>query len=110
MSSDRELSLDEVGARMREDAQLIGEALRREAAEVRRAVGGFVERHPYQAAGAAFALGFLLSGGLISRTTFRALAFASRLVVVRLVRQLVGAAGLEVIFNGAVGVGEPVER
>jgi DUF883 C-terminal glycine zipper region len=110
MSSEHELSLDEVSARVRKDAQLIGDALRREVGEIRRAAGDYVEQHPYQAAGAAFALGFLLSGGLISRTTWRSLRFASRFFAIRLLRELVSAAGVGVIFGGAVGGGEPVER
>jgi len=110
MNDEPELSLDEVGERVRKDAKLIGDALRREANHLRSAAGRFIEDHPYQAVGAAFAIGFLLSGGLISRTTWRSLGIASRFVVGRLARELLGASGLAAILSGADGGSQPIEQ
>ncbi len=91
-------SLSEVGDKMREDLSELREAVQRETDELARNARSYIEQHPYAAVGAAFGIGFLLAGGLFSRTTARALGFGTRFLVGRMVRQLIAGAGAGMAF------------
>ena len=91
-------SLSEVSDKMREDFTQLREAVQRETDALSRQARSYIEQHPYAAVGAAFGVGFLLSGGLFSRTTARTLAFGTRFLVGRLVRQMIAGAGAGMAF------------
>jgi hypothetical protein len=91
-------SLSEVGDRVREDLDLLHEAVQRQTDQLRQKATGFIHEHPYSAVGAAFGIGFLLSGGLFSKATVRTLSFGTRFFVGRLMRQLFAGAGAGLLF------------
>jgi hypothetical protein len=92
MESD-EPSLSDVGEKVRQDFQLFREAVQRETGELRERARTYVDQHPWAAVGAAFGIGFLLSGGLFSRATARTLAFGTRFLIGRAIKQLIAGAG-----------------
>jgi hypothetical protein len=91
-------SLSEVSDKMREDFDMLREAVQRETDELTRQARGYIEQHPYAAVGAAFGVGFLLAGGLFSRATARGLSFGGRFLLGRVIRQLVGGAAAGMAF------------
>jgi hypothetical protein len=86
-------SLREAGARIRQDFSFLRDAVEQPVIELRDAAYGFVDEHPLVAVGAAFGVGFVLAGGLFSRTTARALSFGTRFVVGKLLREALLGAG-----------------
>lgn len=103
--------LSELGDRMREDFSLLGEALRRETQGLRETVSTMVNEHPYATMGAAFGVGFLLAGGLFSRTTARTLSFGTRFLVGKLLRMALMGAGTSFLASEELrrAVGTPNE-
>jgi hypothetical protein len=91
-------SLSEMRDKMREDLNLLRDTVQRESREYLSNARAWVEQHPYAAVGAAFGAGFLLAGGLFSRTTARALGFGTRFLIGRLMRQLIAGAGAGMAF------------
>jgi hypothetical protein len=87
-------SLGEVGDRVRQDFGLFREALQRETADLRNTANKYIQEHPLYAIGAAFGVGFLLSGGLFSRFTARGLGFGARFFIGRMLREVIGGAGV----------------
>ena len=94
-------SLSEMRSRMREDVDLIREAVGRETAELRDTVLKFVDEHPFGAVGAAFGVGFVLAGGLFSRTTARVLGLSTRFVIGRFIEQALVGTGLGMLMPDA---------
>jgi hypothetical protein len=88
-----EPSLSEVSERVRNDFGMFRDALERETANLRGTANKYVQEHPLYAVGAAFGVGFLLSGGLFSRFTARGLSFGARFLLGRMLRQVIGGAG-----------------
>ncbi len=88
-----EPSLSEVSERVRQDFDLFRDALQRETADLRNTANKYIQEHPLYAVGAAFGVGFLLSGGLFSKFTARGVSFATRFFVGRMLRQVIGGAG-----------------
>jgi hypothetical protein len=93
MSSDGP-SLAEASDKMRDDFALLREAFQRETDHFAQEARRYVEEHPYASVGAAFGVGFLLAGGLFSRTTARGLSFGARFLLGRVIRQLLGGAAV----------------
>jgi hypothetical protein len=83
--------------RMRDDLSLFGASLRREAEELRETAYRMVNQHPYASLGAAFGVGFLLAGGLFSRTTARTLSLGTRFLVERLLRSALFSVGASLL-------------
>lgn len=59
----------------------------------------WVTEHPLAAIGAAFGVGFVLAGGLVSKTTLRVLKLGARLYFRRFVGDLVSK-GTQELFGG----------
>jgi len=56
--------------------------------EIRETITNYVDAHPLAAVGIAFGAGYLLSGALFSRTTFRAATIGGRLAFGGLLKQV----------------------
>jgi hypothetical protein len=84
---------DRVGANFDELRARVGERTR----ELQSTVRQFVDENPLGAVGIAFGVGYLLSGALFSRATFKAASLGGRLVVGGLVRTLVAGVGPSLI-------------
>jgi cell division septum initiation protein DivIVA len=68
---------------------------------------GRVKKNPYGMVATAFGIGYVLGGGLFSRTTSRALGLAARLAAVPAVRdQLIEAA--EAVLDGVLEQTRPI--
>ncbi len=83
-------------------ARSFGEELRGTAADFGRALDlrGRAQRHPYLLVAAAASLGYVLGGGLFTRTTARLVGLAGRVAALPLVRsELLGLA--EAMFSGS---------
>jgi glycine zipper-containing protein DUF883 len=93
-----EPSLSEVSNKMREDLDLLREAVQRETDHFANEARTYIQQHPYAAVGAAFGVGFLLAGGLFSRATARGISFGARFFLGRAIRQLVGGAAAGMAF------------
>ena len=91
-------SLSEVREKVREDVDLFREAVQRETDEFTRNARSYIEQHPYVAVGAAFGVGYILAGGLFSKMTARTLAFGTRFLAGRLLRELLAGAGAGMAF------------
>src|SRR5690349_5106417 len=95
MESDRTTpTLGEVSGRMREDLQKLREAIEQQTSQPRSNLVGLANQRPFATVAAALGVGFILSGGLFSRTTARAIAFGGRWLLSALVRQAVAAEGM----------------
>jgi hypothetical protein len=86
--------LAEVSSRMREDFVLLRGALERRGGELRDATLRFIDEHPIASVAAAFGAGYVLAGGLFSRTTGRALGFGTRFFIGQMLKQAFAGAGL----------------
>jgi ElaB/YqjD/DUF883 family membrane-anchored ribosome-binding protein len=67
------------------------------ARELQARVRHFVAEHPLGAVGIAFGVGYLLSGAIFSRATFKVVGVGSRLVAGGLLRQIVAGVGPAVL-------------
>jgi hypothetical protein len=83
-----DVQVGEAGERVLADIDELRTAVQHRAAMLSQTVSGFVDEHPYAAMGAAFGAGYLLSGGLYSRTTRRALRLGARLLAGVLVKHV----------------------
>jgi hypothetical protein len=86
-------SVSEAGSKVREDFDQFREAVQRETEQIRKTANQFIQEHPFYAVGAAFGVGFILSGGLFSKATARTLKFGTRFLMGRLIRNLIAGAG-----------------
>jgi hypothetical protein len=77
------------GEQVEESFNAIRDELVRRAQELRDQIEGYVDEHPLAAVGAAFGIGYLLSGALFSRLTARVAGFAGRLAFGNVMRALV---------------------
>jgi hypothetical protein len=104
MSADQEPappSIEEVAERVREDLWMLRDAASRRRDELYDRARGFIDQHPLAAVGAAFALGYVLSGALLSRATVRVAVLAGRLFLGRAMRAA-AESGVEAVHgNGA---------
>lgn len=80
---------DRVGVSFDEVRSRLGERTR----ELQSTVHELVEGNPLGAVGLAFGVGYLLSGALFSRATFKVASLGGRLVIGGLMRQLVAGIG-----------------
>lgn len=90
-------SLENLGERVREDVKLIRRAAERQRDEILGRVRELVKEQPLLALGAAFGIGYLLSGALISRATGKMLLLSSRLAFAALLKQLVAGGTLDLL-------------
>lgn len=102
-------TMDEVKNRVGENFDEMRDGLSERTQEIREAVTGYVDENPLAAVGIAFGVGYLLSGALFSRTTFRAASYGGRFVLGRFVKQLVAGIGpgmLAAMVSGRGGESE----
>jgi hypothetical protein len=97
--------LAEMTDRVRSDLSELGHVAGEKSAELRDRLYEFVQQQPLPALGAAFAVGYLLSGALFSRATGRVVAMASRILLGRLAQQVLDAGAL-----GALSGERPATR
>lgn len=84
-----ENTMDDVEQRVRDDLEDAREALRARVREIRQTVTNYVEAHPLASVGIAFGAGYIVSGALFSRTTFKAASIGGRFALGGLFKQLV---------------------
>ena len=85
-------TIGEATAHMRDDVAQLREAAERRGDEVIEQIRSLVVEHPLAAVGAAFGIGYLLSGALVSRTTLRFGLLGARWYAGRMMRDLVAPA------------------
>lgn len=78
----------DIGAQAREDFHMMREAAQKHGSDFIEGWRSFVEEHPFAAVGAAFGIGFALSGGLMSRATFKIGSLVARLYGRRFIGEL----------------------
>ena len=100
-----EKSMDDVTKRVGENLSEIREELGERTQELRNTIGNYVDANPLAAVGIAFGVGYLLSGALFSRTTFKAAHVGARFALGGLVKQLVAGIGPGMIMAAMGGRG-----
>ncbi len=96
-------TMDDVTKRVGDNLKEIREELGERARQVRDAVGEYVDANPLASVGIAFGVGYLLSGALFSRTTFRAAHLGARFALGGLVRQIVAGIGPGMVIAAMTG-------
>jgi hypothetical protein len=85
--------MNEVADRVGENFDEVRARLSERTRQLQSTVQQFVDDNPLGAVGIAFGIGYLLSGALFSRATFKAASVGGRLVVGGFLRQLVAGIG-----------------
>ncbi len=88
-----ENTMDDVRQRVGDNFEQLREELSERTQEIRDTVGNYVDAHPLAAVGIAFGVGYLLSGALFSRTTFKVASIGGRIAFGGLLKQLVVGIG-----------------
>lgn len=99
-------TMDDVKQRVSENFDGVREELGERVQEIRETVTNYVDANPLAAVGIAFGVGYLLSGALFSRTTFKAASIGGRFALGGLLRQLVAGIGPGMIAAALGGRGE----
>jgi hypothetical protein len=86
-------SMDDLKQRVGDNLNEIREELGERTQEIRETVGNYVDAHPLAAVGIAFGAGYLLSGALFSRTTFKAVNIGARFALGGAIKQLLAGIG-----------------
>jgi ElaB/YqjD/DUF883 family membrane-anchored ribosome-binding protein len=84
---------DDVAQRVGENFEALRARLGERTQELRDTISNFVEEQPLAAVGIAFGVGYLLSGALFSRTTFKAASVGSKFVFGGFLKQLLTGIG-----------------
>jgi hypothetical protein len=100
--------INEVADRVGENFEEVKSRLGQRTRDLQSSVQQFVDDNPLGAVGIAFGVGYLLSGALFSRATFKAVSVGGRLVAGGLMRQL--AAGIGPALIGAILDGREQSR
>jgi hypothetical protein len=98
--------IEDVTQRLGDNLNELREELGARTADLRAAVGNFVDAKPLTAIGIAFGVGYLLSGALFSRTTLRAATIGGRFAFGGLLKQLVAGIGPGMIIAAMSGGAE----
>ena len=94
-----ENTMDDVKQRVGENFDEVREELGERVQEIRDTVSNYVEAHPLHAVGIAFGVGYLLSGALFSRTTFKAASIGGRFALGGFLKQLVAGIGPGILMR-----------
>jgi len=98
-----ENTMDDVKQRVGENFDEVREELGERVQEIRDTVTNFVEAHPLQSVGIAFGVGYLLSGALFSRTTFKVASIGGRFAPGGFLKQLVAGIGPGILMGAMSG-------
>jgi hypothetical protein len=98
-----EPSTDDAAPPVGERLDELRDAVTERTQQIRDAVTGFVAEKPLAAVGIAFGVGYLLSGALFSRTTFRAAHLGARLAFGAALKQLLVGVGPGLLFGAMSG-------
>jgi hypothetical protein len=88
-----ENTMDEAKQQVVENFDELREQLGERVQEIRDTVTNYVDAHPIASIGIAFGVGYLLSGALFSRTTFKAASIGGRFALGGFLKQLVAGIG-----------------
>jgi hypothetical protein len=88
-------TVEDIGERVREDIKLIRRAAERQRDQIVDRIQSMVEQQPFLAVGAAFGIGYLLSGALFSRATAKMLLLTGRLAFGVLLREVMDSSGID---------------
>lgn len=88
-----ENTMDDVKQRVGENFDEVRQELGERVQEIRDTVNNYVDAHPLASVGIAFGVGYLLSGALFSRTTFKAATLGGRFAIGGLFKQLIAGIG-----------------
>lgn len=105
-----ENTMDDVKQRVGENFEDIRSQLSERTQEIRETIGNYVDANPLAAVGIAFGVGYLLSGALFSRTTFKVATTGTKFALGGLFKQLVTGIGpgiLAAALSGVRGEEEP---
>jgi hypothetical protein len=91
--------MNEVAGRVGDNFEQMRARLDARSRELRASIQRFVDDNPIGAVGIAFGVGYLLSGALFSRTTFKAASIGGRFILGGFLREL--AAGVAPDLLGA---------
>ncbi|HZS41110.1 MAG TPA: hypothetical protein VFF06_29980 [Polyangia bacterium] len=94
MDKSRSGNIDEAARRLEADVERLGHAVEKRGSELRERAFSFIHDHPYAAVGAAFGVGYLISGALFSRATLKLAGFGGRFLAGALLKQVVAGGGL----------------
>jgi hypothetical protein len=98
-----ENTMDDVKQRVGENFDEVRQELGERVQEIRDTINNYVDAHPIASVGIAFGVGYLVSGALFSRTTFKAASIGGRFALGGLVKQLLHGVGPGVL---AAALGE----
>jgi hypothetical protein len=99
-------TMDDVKQRVSENFDEVREELGERVQEIRETVTNYVDAHPIAAVSMAFGVGYLLSGALFSRTTFKAASIGGRFALGGFLKQLVAGVGPGILAAALGGRGE----
>ena len=98
-----ENTMDEAKQQVVENFDELREQLGERVQEIRDTVTNYVDAHPIASIGIAFGVGYLLSGALFSRTTFKAASIGGRFALGGFLKQLVAGIGPGILMGAMSG-------
>jgi hypothetical protein len=102
-----EKSSENLGDNVGEHVDELRQELSEKANEIRTTINNFVTAKPLQSVGIAFGVGYVLSGALVSRTSFRIAQLGIRLVFGSALKQLIAELGPGLLANALSGQQQP---
>src|SRR5689334_9099145 len=96
-------TLDEAGDQLRGDLEMMRHAVAERTEQIRQTVHTLANEHPFATVGVAFGVGYLLAGGLYSKTTARLLGLGGRFLMGAAVRSVIASGGLGVLGSLLAG-------
>jgi hypothetical protein len=90
-------TLDEAGDQLRGDLEMMRHAVEEKTEQLRQTLHTVASEHPLAMVGVAFGVGYLLAGGLYSKTTARLLGLGGRFLFGAAVRSAIASGGLGVL-------------
>ncbi len=103
-------TVDDVKQRVGDNFDDLRAQLSERTQELRETISNYVDAKPLAAVGIAFGVGYLLSGALFSRTTFKAAAVGGRFALGGVLKQLIAGVGpglIAAVMSGREGGEQP---
>jgi hypothetical protein len=101
-----EKSTEDLSESVGEHVDEIRQELSQKAAEIRDTVTSFVAEKPLQSVGIAFGVGYILSGALVSKTSFRLAQLGLRVAFGGALKQLLADVGPGLVMSALSGEGQ----